>query len=154
MIPESDKRWAVIGKIRPFISYFGFWQTNIFFAPDVPRINVDVRAEIKCKDGRTIPYAFPHLEELPLIERIVKTPYRKYTFYYLTDEAYKACRADCAKYLARKFATAECTPDIITLECYSADVPPPEIGLHSTIRPPHLKRTKLIEYHVTPADLE
>lgn len=154
LVPDFDKKSDVVKAIRPFVSYLGFWQTNVFFGPDVPRVNIDLRARIACQNGTIINYNLPRLEELPLLQRIIKTPYRKYSFVYLKDENYKACRIDYVRYLARKLASATCTPASVTLECYSADVPPPEIGLHLTQLPPHSKREKLLEYEVKPEDLK
>jgi hypothetical protein len=158
LLPASDTRDKFVAPLRPFISYFGFWQTNQFFAPDPPKRNVDIRAEIHCSNGKTVAYQFPRLDEMGIFERIIKCPFRKYAYYVLDYEDQKhdarmVIRTEFAKFIARRHASPECTPTGVTISSYVADVPPPNIGLRA--KPvPHTWHEKLIEYAVTPADLQ
>ncbi len=88
-------------RIRPYMLAFSLFQNWAMFAPDPPKENINVDAEITFRDGETRTWTFPRMQELGWVDRYYRERYRKYAIDHLRVDSDFALRPDAARYIAR-----------------------------------------------------
>ncbi len=153
LLPTSRIRNSLFDPIRPVILYTGLWQNFILFAPDPPKSNIDLRATISKRNGEIERWQFPRMDKLNIFDRIEKERYRSFGSDYVNFN--EVLRPDLARFIARLYrdSSNDNSPQIVTLERYWADIPPPNVGINKP-SPSHDNHCTIFTYQVKPSDLQ
>jgi hypothetical protein len=113
-------------KVASYMQWSGLFQGWAMFAPDPPKTNAYVDAEVTFRDGRTAIWRFPRMQELGFIQRSFKERYRKFSIERLARNGNAALWPDTARYIARQYPDAGNPPVLVRLIRHFSDIPPPE----------------------------
>ena len=140
------------GRVTPYASKVGLFQTWGMFAPNPGRQNAYVDAEITYRDGRKHIWTFPQMQELGYADRYAMERYRKFANERLCFKEHSALWPGAARYIARVNADASNPPEVVKLTHYWSDIPPPSL-FDETPQPERWKRDVFFTYIVKPGDL-
>lgn len=118
------------------------------FAPSPYRLNYDLRARVKFKDGTERVWIAPRMEELPWWKRIAKERHRKWRELMFTDYVPMAWKP-AARYVARQLNTNLRNPPVqVSLTRFWSPVEPPVPGRDYQPWPRAMIRDKSYTYLV------
>lgn len=148
---DSPLHSAFTSVLRPYFLWSGLFQSWDMFAPSPKSVNARVEAAVIYKDGHTLNWKFPRMEQLGLAERYYKERYRKYVEN-LQEDKNAALWPDAARHLARSnYNDPSNPPQIVILARYWSDIVPHENSSHH----PEAELGKIFyEYDVQPQDLK
>ena len=148
-MPDSvvkSRLWPWFG---PQLHYFGLWQGWNMFSPNPMNTNIEIEAAVLYADGVTRPFLFPALGRQNALDAFMAIPMRK-MLVELPQHAWAL--PDMARFVARKADTRGYRPVQVTFTCFSAPLPPPEVGIHRPI-PTRTSQQSLGTYRVAESDL-
>lgn len=130
------------------------------FAPNPLQTNRYVAATVTLRDGRKVPYSFPRLCELGIVEGWVEKRYRKYQ-HRIAEEPVQAYRIDLARYIARRLHDPANPPVRVEIFDYQSPIPRHDrpkseewTDYTSLLRnPARFTPVPLLDYQVRPEDL-
>jgi hypothetical protein len=140
---------AIRNAVRPYFLWSGLFQAWNAFAPAPKALNSYVDAIVIYKDGRTLTWKFPRMEQLSLFERYYRERYRKFVEN-LKEDSSVALWPDAARHIARLNNNKPSDPpEIVMLIRHWTDMAP---GAGLSSQSPHVQI--FYEYKVQPQDLK
>jgi hypothetical protein len=112
--------------MKPLAHFWNYWQLAQdwnMFAPNVPKGNLHPTAIITFEDGTKAIWELPRMNKLSLSSRFRDEKWRKWSMEALPSN--KEFWPDVARYIGRRFYTNENKPVSVSLNTWSADIPPP-----------------------------
>ena len=108
--------------VRPYMLWTGLFQAWDMFAPEPPRLNFYLEAEITYRDGQKRVWKFPRMQDLGLMERYSKERYRKFANEHLRVDESALLWPDAARYVARLNNDPANPPVLVQLVRYWSDL--------------------------------
>lgn len=137
--------------VRPYFLWSGLFQAWDMFAPSPKSVNSYVEAIVIYRNGRTLNWKFPRMEQLSFTERYEKERYRKYTEV-LIDDSKSALWPDAARRIARiNNLEAGNPPEIVILARHWSNIVPDE---NPARQPEPWHASIFFEYNVKHDDLK
>jgi hypothetical protein len=158
-LPSADSRPG-LPVVSAYLFHTAQHQDWAMFAPNPLQINRYVAATVTLRDGRKVPYSFPRLCELGLLEGWIEKRYRKFQ-HRIADEPVQAYRIDLARFIARRIHDPANPPVRVELFDYQSPIPRHDrpnreawTDYSSLLRDPaRFVPVPLVNYEVRPEDL-
>lgn len=101
--PSSAITVGIGQSLKPFLSYFGLYNTCNVFAPEPVKYNQYFYAHIYYADGSTSIWQFPRLSQWAPGDwrRIVNLPYTEWQYYFMGSAPVQPLLEDAARFIAR-----------------------------------------------------
>jgi hypothetical protein len=136
--------------IRPYLLWSGLFQSWDMFSPSPKSANTFIAAIVLYKDGDTLNWTFPRMEQMSLTDRYLKERYRKFAES-LSQDNNLLLWPDAARFIARVNNNRRVSVRNVFLVRYWSDIAPPADGpYHQAPWNAHL----FYGYEVKPEDLK
>jgi hypothetical protein len=123
LCPEVEWRTRLWKPLAQFWNYWQLEQSWNLFAPNPHQDNLHPTAIITFEDGTKTIWELPRMNKLSLSSRFRDEKWRKWSMESLPNN--KEFWPDVARYIGRRFYTAENKPVSVSLNMWSANIPPP-----------------------------
>ena len=148
---ESPLMEACRNAVRPYMLWTGLFQKWDMFAPEPSKLNSYIGAQIAFRDGRTVLWSFPRMENLGIVDKYLKERYRRYANDGLRLDNNARLWPDAARYIARLHDSPGNPPVAVNLIRYWSVVPPPTAT--GAYQPAPWQQHMFFQYQVAPGDL-
>jgi hypothetical protein len=156
-LPNGPFRRALTRPFERYVLYAGLWHSSNMFASSVPVSQLDLRANVKYRDGSEAEWIAPRLQDMSHTERMVKARWRKWRLYQLNNQYAPAWNC-AARFVAREMNTKLDNPPVqVSMVRYSAPTPP--INKKRDYQPPlrwpiaYSNSTTYVVCRISPKDL-
>jgi hypothetical protein len=123
-LPGNRFASTMLQPVRPYVMFSGLWHTWNMFGEAICTIQMDLRAQVKYKDGTQAEWIAPRMHELPWWKRVPKERYRKWRELNFHDE-FAPSWASSARFIARQMNRNPTNPPVqVSLTRFWAPTPP------------------------------